>query len=78
MEESERALELQSLCEAFGAMLSSRRLLLRLLELHFKCEVPEDVSKLVNRQDDLDILHKWFDAALDANSMQNVMDMLKL
>lgn len=40
--------------------------------------MPDSVSKLINRQDDLDLLLNWFDAALDANTMQDFMAVLKL
>jgi hypothetical protein len=76
MTDSERASELQCLLEAWGALLSTRQLLLRLLTLRFKCPVPESVSVCINRQDDREMLLKWFDTALDANTLQDFVAVL--
>lgn len=63
--------------EAKGKLVNQRQNLLRLLTKRFPGAVPDDVTRLVNEQESLDILGHWFDAAAEAYTFQQFMDVVK-
>ncbi len=63
--------------EAKGKLTERRQKLLRLLAKRFPGAVPDDVVRLVNEQESLDILDHWFDAAAEAYAFPQFMDVLK-
>ena len=63
--------------EAKGKLAERRQKLLRLLAKRFPGAVPDDVVRLVNEQESLDILDHWFDAAAEVYSFHQFMDVLK-
>jgi hypothetical protein len=63
--------------EAKGKLVNQRQNLLRLLTKRFPGAVPDDVVRLVNEQESLDILGHWFDAAAEAYTFQQFMDVVK-
>jgi hypothetical protein len=42
--------------------------LLRALEKRCKATIPGDVAELIDNTHDMELLTRWFDAAIDANS----------
>lgn len=50
-----------------------QQLLLRLLNKRFPGAVPAGITKLVNEQEDLDLLNHWFDAAASAATFDQFM-----
>ncbi len=77
MTESQVVNEWISQGEAKGQLTQCRQKLLRLLAKRFPGAVPDDVVRLVNEQESLDILDHWFDAAAEAYAFQQFMDVLK-
>jgi hypothetical protein len=63
--------------EAKGKLNERREKLLKLLSKRFPGAVPDDVVRLVNEQESLDILDHWFDAAAEAYTFQQFMDAVK-
>ncbi len=63
--------------EARGKLTERREKLLKLLSKRFPAAVPDDVVRLVNEQESLDILDQWFDAAAEAYTFQQFMDVVK-
>jgi hypothetical protein len=63
--------------EAKGKLTERRQKLLKLLSKRFPGAVPDDVTRLVNEQESLDILDLWFDAAAEAYTFQQFMDVVK-
>jgi hypothetical protein len=77
MTESQVVNEWISQGEARGKLTNQRQNLLTLLAKRFPGAVPDDVVRLVNEQESLDILRHWFDAAAEAYTFQQFMDVLK-
>jgi hypothetical protein len=77
MTESEVVNEWISQGEARGKLAERRQNLLKLLAKRFPGTVPDDVVRLVNEQESLDVLGHWFDAAAEAYTFQQFMDVLK-
>ena len=77
MTESEVVNEWISQGEARGKLAERRQKLLKLLVKRFPGAVPDDVVRLVNEQGGLDVLDHWFDAAAEAYTIQQFMDMLR-
>ena len=63
--------------EAKGKLETQRQNLLKLLNKRFPGLVPDEVVRLVNEQESLDLLGDWFDAAAGAYTFQQFMDVLK-
>jgi hypothetical protein len=62
---------------ARGKLAERRQNLLKLLAKRFPGAVPDDVVRLVNEQESLDVLGHWFDDAAEAYTFQQFMDVLK-
>jgi hypothetical protein len=77
MTESQVVNEWISQGEAKGKLIKQRQNLLKLLSKRFPGAVPDDVVRLVNEQESLDLLDHWFDAAAEAYTFQQFMDVLK-
>ncbi len=45
--------------------------LLRVLEKHGKGPVPSDLMEAIQATEDINLLSRWFDAALEANSLDD-------
>ena len=61
-----------------GSELKARReLLVRLLNNQFPGAVPAGVTTLINEQESLDLLDHWFDAAVDAATVEEFMAVVK-
>jgi hypothetical protein len=63
--QSQQVLEWQAEAE----MRTKRNVLLRLLQLRFKTEVPADLAATVQAMTDLDTLSRWFDLAATSDSL---------
>lgn len=61
---------------AEGRLEQQRRDLLRLLRGRFPGSVPEDIVTLIRRQDSLEILEEWFDAAINATTFEQFLVIL--
>ena len=77
MTESEVVNEWISQGKAKGKLAERRQNLLKLLAKRFPSAVPDDVVRLVNEQESLDILGHWFDAAAEAYTFQQFLDVLR-
>ncbi len=63
--------------EAKGKLVTQRQNLLRLLTKRLPGAVPDDVVRLIDEQESLNILDHWFDAAAEAYTFQQFMDVVK-
>lgn len=77
MTESQIVNEWISQGEARGKLTERRQNLLKLLNKRFPGAVPDDVTKLVNEQESLELLGHWFDAAAEAYTFQQFLAVLK-
>ncbi len=55
---------------AAGLREARRDTLVRVLQLRFRGQVPSDILAAVRQQTDLDVLTRWFDAAVIAPSIE--------
>jgi len=60
-----------------GELRRQRSLLLRLLNRRFPQQLPQQVNDLIRTQESMDLLESWFDAATDAQSFEEFMNVLK-
>jgi hypothetical protein len=77
MTESQVVNEWISQGEAKGKLAERRQKLLKLLSKRFPGAVPDDVIRLINKQESLDLLDHWFDAAAEAYTFQQFADVVK-
>ncbi len=63
--------------EAIGVLRERRQRLLQTLKTRFPNSVPDEVVRLINEQDSLDLLQDWFGAALQVYTFDQFMDVLK-
>ena len=77
MTESQVVNEWISQGEARGKLAERRQNLLKLLAKRFPGAAPDDVVRLINEQESLDVLGHWFDAAAEAYTFQQFLDVLK-
>ena len=57
-----------ALGEARGRLRNQRANLLTLLERRFPGEVPEEYLTIIRKQESFDLLHRWFQVAIDAKT----------
>jgi hypothetical protein len=57
--------------EARGKVKDRRDALLRVLELRFQAPVPTDLAVMINTQDDLAVLLRWFDLAVTCTALDD-------
>ncbi len=77
MTESQVVNEWISQSEAKGSLSTQRRNVLQLLSKRFPGAVPEELTRLVNEQESLEILRVWFDAAAEAYTFQQFFNVVK-
>jgi hypothetical protein len=77
MTESQVVNEWISKGEAQGKLSTQRQVLLELLEGRFPGAVPDDVVRLIQHQEGLELLHDWFKAAVRAYSFEQFLAVLK-
>src|SRR5262249_53947843 len=56
---------------ARATLATRRQVLLQVLRVRFQAEAPEDVKRAVEGTTDLEILSRWFDAAVTAASLDD-------
>jgi hypothetical protein len=54
-----------------GELKGRRAALLRALEKRGKGPVPSDLAEAIQATEDMDLLSRWFDAALEANTLDD-------
>lgn len=62
---------------AEGVLEGRRRTLLQILNRRFPGAVPAEVTRLISEQESMDLLSHWTDAAVDAYTFQQFLDVLK-
>lgn len=77
MTESQVVNEWISQGEARGELKNQRQNLLDLLESAFPGAIPQDVVRLIQHQDSLEVLRDWFKAALRAKTPEQFLGVLK-
>jgi hypothetical protein len=77
MTESQVVNEWISRGKAEGKLEERRENLLRLLSKRFPGTALEAVIRLVNEQESLELLSHWFDAAVEAETFPQFLDVLK-
>jgi len=77
MTESQVVNEWISRGEARGMLADRRQMLLILLNTRFPGLVPDEVTRLINDQESLDLLGHWFHAAAEAYTFQQFLATLK-
>lgn len=60
-----------------GALLNQRKNLLEALALRLPGATPDEVVRLINEQDNMELLNDWLRAALRAYTFEQFMDVLK-
>jgi hypothetical protein len=70
MTESIIANRLKELARREGSLVTRREDLLRLVQRRFPSAIPAEVVDLIGRQDSEEMLGEWFDAAIDALSVE--------
>lgn len=63
--------------EARGMLTDRRQMVLMLLNDRFPGLVPDEVTRLINEQDSLDLLEHWFRAATKAYTFEHFLAVLK-
>ena len=71
MRVSQQVQEWQSEGRVEGELKRQRMNLLRLLEMRGKGPVPKDLMDPIQTTEDMDLLSRWFDAAAEANSLDD-------
>ncbi len=77
MTESQVVNEWMSQGEARGKLTERRQNLLKLLAKRFPGAVPDDLVRVINEQESFDILGHWFDAAAEASTFHQFLDVVK-
>jgi hypothetical protein len=62
---------------AKGMLEVSRQSLLEVLTIRFPEAVTDEIVRLINEQDNLDLLHDWFKATVRARTFEQLPNMLK-
>jgi hypothetical protein len=60
-----------------GEVKATRRVLLQLLQLRFPKDVSADLTAMIDKQDNLELLNAWFQAAVRAYSFAQFLEFLK-
>jgi hypothetical protein len=60
-----------------GELKACRRLLVELLQVRFPTEVSADLTAMIDKQDNLELLNAWFQAAARAHSFAQFLEFLK-
>jgi hypothetical protein len=68
---SQQVLEWQNEARVEAELKTRRTDLLRVLEKHCKSKVPSDLVEAVQATQDMSLLSRWFDAALEANTFDD-------
>jgi hypothetical protein len=77
MTESQVVNEWISQGEARGILKMAREVLIDILKVRFPGSVPDEIVRLINQQESVDLLHDWRRAALRAGTFEQFMDVLK-
>ena len=77
MTESQVVNEWMSQGEARGTLKAHRQNLIELLQGRFPAAVPEEVVRLINEQESLEMLRLWFRAAVQAFTFEHFMAVLR-
>jgi hypothetical protein len=77
MTESQVVNEWMSQGEARGRLLDHRQALLEFLKERFPGALPDDVVKLINEQESLEMLVDWFQAAIRAPRFEDFLAVLR-
>jgi hypothetical protein len=61
-----------------GQLLARRKSLLRLIQIRIQDPVPEPIRQVVENTTDWDLLDKWFEAAIKATTLADVLAIMNL
>jgi hypothetical protein len=60
-----------------GKLAMAREVLIDILKVRFPGSLPDEIVRLINQQESVDLLQDWRRAALRAGTFEQVMDVLK-